>query len=137
MFGDAAGTVEPSPRVIERPGETHTLLFDGSSSDPQPVVNLNSGGAALPGNVGDVSTLAVAGGGLPLTGAGLVALIGMGLSLLSSGVALRRVPWDEGVRRPRGRPAAWAPVRAAGRLSGTAPRRRRAGAGTAGRAARG
>jgi hypothetical protein len=62
------------------------------------VVNLYSGGAPLPGDggagsdVGDVSTLGAAGGALPLTGAGLVALIGMGLSLLSSGAVLRRIP---------------------------------------------
>ena len=71
-------------------------LRDGSDPDPLPVVNLDSGGTPTDGGagsqVGDVSTLGAAGGDLPLTGAGLVALLVLGLSLLSGGAGLRRIP---------------------------------------------
>ena len=92
VFGGAAGAGSPTPQ------QTGSLRNPGSAPYRRPVVNLFSGGAPLPGDggagseVGDVSTLAVAGGDLPLTGAGVIALIGMGLSLLSSGAALRRAP---------------------------------------------
>jgi hypothetical protein len=88
------GPVEPSPRVIERPGETHTLLFDGSDPDPQPAVQVTEGGnGGTESDDRQVQALAVAvGGGLPLTGAGVAGLVWLGLSLLSAGAALRRVP---------------------------------------------
>jgi hypothetical protein len=93
LLGDAAGGGGgPTPQG------TRGLRDRGPVPYDRPVVNLYSGGAPLPGDggagsdVGDVSTLGAAGGALPLTGVGLVALIGMGLSLLSSGAVLRRIP---------------------------------------------
>jgi hypothetical protein len=87
--GPARGRTWPSPDEIRR-------LADGSDPDPIPVFNLQSGGAPTDGGagseVGDVSALGAAGGDLPLTGAGVVALIGLGLSLLSGGAGLRRIP---------------------------------------------
>ncbi len=80
------------------PQQTRGLRDRGAAPYTRPVVDLYSGGAPIPGDggpgsdVGDVSTLGAAGGTLPLTGAGFVALLGMGLSLLSAGAALRRIP---------------------------------------------
>jgi LPXTG-motif cell wall-anchored protein len=95
--GDSGGDgpVEASPRVIERPGETHTLLFDGSDPDPQPAVqvteDIEPGSGGTESADGQVATLTAA-GSLPLTGAGVAGLVWLGLSLLSSGAALRRIP---------------------------------------------
>lgn len=91
--GRASGTPSEQPGA-PTPGESRGLV-DGSSPDTQPAVNLESGGAPDDGGpgseAGDVSSLGVAAAGtLPLTGGGFVAVVGMGLSLLLSGAALRR-----------------------------------------------
>jgi hypothetical protein len=93
LLGSVAGNSgRPTPQG------TRGLRDRGPAPYRRPVVNLFTGGPPLPGDggpgsqVGDVTTLGAAGGTLPLTGAGFVALLGMGLSLLSGGAALRRIP---------------------------------------------
>jgi hypothetical protein len=76
--------------VITQPGETHTLLAPGSSPDPRQAVQLTAGDGQGPGGT-QFAALVGAGGTLPYTGAGILALLGLGMSLLSGGSALRRV----------------------------------------------
>jgi hypothetical protein len=98
LIGDAltgadggGGSPQSSPGAVEggqRPGETHTLLAPGASPDPtvQFTASGSNGGTAF------ASLLtAAARGTLPLTGAGLAAIVALGVALLSSGGALRRL----------------------------------------------
>ena len=92
LLGRAAGERGGGPMPQESRG-----LWDVAAPFARPVVNLTSRSGADdlgdggPGSqVGDVSTVSTAAGTLPLTGAGLAALVGMGLSLVSGGAALRR-----------------------------------------------
>jgi hypothetical protein len=99
--GDELSTVATiASRVLggggPTPARTRGLRDRPPAPYTRPVISLYSGGAPLPGeggpgsDVGDLSTLD-ARGTLAFTGAGLVALVGMGLALLSSGAALRRI----------------------------------------------
>ena len=65
------------------------VVDNGSSAVTQPAVDLVSGGAA---GAGEVQTLGVQAGSLPLTGFGVLVLFALGLWLLASGLALRLVP---------------------------------------------
>jgi hypothetical protein len=91
LVGDDAGDAGRST-----PQETRGLR-DDSEPYARPVVDLAPGGGAddlgdggSGSEVGDVSTAGADAGTLPLTGTGLAALVGMGMSLLSGGAALRR-----------------------------------------------
>jgi hypothetical protein len=55
----------------------------------QPAVDLVTGGA---GDAGQVQTLGVQAGRLPLTGLGVLVLFALGVWMLLSGLALRLVP---------------------------------------------
>ena len=92
LLGRDAGNADGGPMPQESRG-----LRDDPAPYARPVVNLTSRSGADdlgdggPGSqVGDVSTVSSAAGTLPLTGAGLAALVSMGLSLVSGGAALRR-----------------------------------------------
>ena len=65
------------------------VVDNGSSTVTQPAVDLVTGATAADG---EVQTLGVQAGSLPLTGFGVLVLFALGLWLLASGLALRLVP---------------------------------------------
>jgi hypothetical protein len=96
--GPVKASPQASPQAGDAPadggpgldGPVRRLVDDGgSSADPVAAIELRSGGGT---GAPAVKVLGVAAESLPLTGFGFAALAGLGLWLLSSGLALRLVP---------------------------------------------